>query len=401
MEHLVEWIVAGIYLLLGPGAWCVFWFANIKGRARMMIRPEPMPVLQHHPKVTVVVPCKDEAEHISECVKSVLNQDWPDLELIVVNDRSTDQTGEVLDALSADDSRLNVIHIPHDGLPPGWWGKTHALYTGAKAASGEWMVFIDSDCQLAPKAVRVGITTGIAREFDLVSFAPRFIAAGFWDALMTPLGGIATSAMYQLMFANSAMVPNVAFACGQYMAVRKDVFDEVGGWEAIHHLPADDVEIARLFKGKGKRPRIGWGMDLITATMYTSWRGVWRGWSRNFIAAARGGCKRVIWAMIFMIASVWSIYPAIGWGVYRELHPAIDWLGGKGWLITAGLHLVLMTSGLWSGYKWGKNNPAYALLWPISSIVLFAIFCRSVFMSFTGKMDWRGATYTLPTENRL
>ncbi|MBC7784007.1 MAG: glycosyltransferase [Burkholderiales bacterium] len=396
MDHLGEWVLAILYLLLGPGAWALYWFGMIIGRARMRIRPDPLPTLDRCPRASVIIPCKDEAAHISTCVASVLAQDWPALELIVINDRSTDRTGEVLDRIAAQDARVRIIHVPPDGLPPGWWGKTHAMHLGSKVATGEWMVFIDSDCVLAPPAVRTGITTGIVREFDLVSFTPKFVSTSFWDQMITPLGGVATSAMYQLMFANSAMVPKVAFACGQYMAVRRDVFNEVGGWEAIHHLPADDVEIARLFKRSGKRPRIGWGMDLVTTTMYADFRGVWRGWSRNFIAAARGGCGRVLWAAAFLLFCVWSIYPAVAWGIYRQNHP-INAFGGIGWLVSAGAHAVLMTAGLWSAYRWGGNNPLYALLWPFSTVVLLAIFCRSVYMSLTGRMDWRGVSYTLPS----
>jgi chlorobactene glucosyltransferase len=388
----VEWTLACLYLLLGPGAWGVFWFAMIKGRARMMIRPKPMPVIDPPPLVTVIVPCKDEEAHIATCVASILNQDWPNFELIVVNDRSTDRTAEILDDLARRDPRLRVVHVSE--LPEGWFGKIHGMHVGAQHAKGEWLLYVDSDCVLAPSAVRVGITTGVAREFDLVSFVARFEGRGFWDSLMTPLGGIVTGAMYQLMFANSTHVPKVAFACGQYMAVRRQVYDDVGGWAAVKHLIADDVEMARLLKGKGKRPRLGWGMDLVMTHMYDSFAKVWRGWGRQFIVASRGKPGRVLGGVLFVVVGVLSVYPAIAWGVYRQLHP-VNALGGIGWLATAALHILLMTTGLASAYKWGGNSPARALLWPLSSLVLLAIFARSLYLSITRKIDWRGGSYAL------
>lgn len=372
----------------------MFWFAMIKGRARMRIRPEPLPALPSEPRVTVVVPCKDEAAHIHLCVASVLAQDWANLELIVVNDRSTDGTGDVLNRLAADDERLRVIHVKEGELPLGWWGKTHAMHLGARAATGDWMIFIDSDCVLASHAVRTGVVTGEVRDFDLVSFVPRFVGTQFWDRLMTPLGGVVTGAMYQLMYANSAAVPSVAFACGQYMAVRRKVFEELGGWAAIRQYPADDVEIARLFKRSGKRPRLGWGMDLITAKMYGDFKSIFRGWGRNFIAASRGRPGRVIGAVIFVFCCVLSVYPAFMWGIYRHLHP-INELGGIGWLTTAIVHALMMTLGLASGYRFGGNPGRLALLWPLSSIVLLLIFARSLHLCATGRMDWRGVSYSI------
>lgn len=394
MDHFLEWSLAILYLLIGPGAWCVFWFAMIKGRARLRIRPSPLPTLDREPPVTVVVPCKNEETHITACVDSILKQDWPDFELIVVNDRSTDRTGEVLDELAARDPRLRVIHVREGELPEGWFGKTHALHLGSQAARGDWILHTDSDCLLAPNAVRVGVVTGVAREFDMVSFCPHFVGRGFWDSMMTPLGGIVTSAMYTMQFANSTHVPSVAFACGQYMAIRKDILQKVGGWEAVRHVPADDVEMAKLLKSTGHRPRIGWGMDLVQATMYDSFARVWRGWGRNFIAATRGKSARVLLGALVVLLCVFSIYPAIAWGIYRQIHP-INAFGGLGWLATALVHAVLMTLGLISAYSWGKSDWRYAFAWPISSVLLLAIFARSVYLCLTGKLDWRGVNYSL------
>jgi glycosyltransferase involved in cell wall biosynthesis len=394
VDHLAEWLAAGTYALCGPGTWALYWFANIKGRARLRLRPKPLPQLEHEPSATVIVPCKDEEAGIEACVASILAQDWNNLRLIVVNDRSTDRTGAILDRLAAADARMSVIHVAPNGLPPGWWGKTHAMHLGAAAATSDWMIFIDSDCTLAPSAVRAGVVTGEFREFDLVSFVPRFVGTQFWDKLMTPIGGVCTSAMYALMYANNPMFPKTAFACGQYMAIRRDVYNKVGGWAAIRHLPADDVEIARLLKRTGHRPRLGWGMDLVVARMYGNFSSILRGWGRNFIAASRGGPWRVIGAIGFVIACVLSIYPAIAWGIYRQAHP-INALGGLGWLATALLHAILITTGLASAYKWGGNSAKYALLWPLSSIVLLAIFARSLYLCATKKMDWRGVSYTL------
>ncbi len=383
---IVETFVLVAYGLAGVGAWGVFWLGMIKGRARLAIRPASLPAVDPLPRVTIVLPARNEAEHIDACCASLLAQDFPDLQVIVVDDRSSDATGHRLDAIASREPRLHVVHVREGDLPDQWFGKTHAMHLGARHADADWLVFTDSDCRLAPNAVREGIFTGEARRFDLVSFVPRFSTRGFWDSLMTPLGGIVTSAMYTTMYANSTKLSKVAFACGQFIAIRKTVYDAVGGFEAVRHWPSDDVEIARLLKRSGYRPRLGWGMDLVSAHMYSSGREVWRGWARNFIIASRGRPGRVLMGIAFLLASVFTIYPAIIWGAVT---------GNPLWLAIAGLHAITMTWALAAAYRWGSYKAMYALLWPIGSIMLLAIFARSLYLCATGRVDWRGATYSL------
>jgi len=382
----IESFVFIAYLLAGPGAWGVFWFAMMKGRSWLSIRIKPAPAIERFPPVSVVLPARNEVDHIEACCESLLRQDYPHLEIIVVNDRSTDGTGDVLDAIAAREPRLRVIHVGENDLPESWFGKTYAMHLGSQRAAGEWLVFTDSDCRLAPSAVREGVVTGESRRFDLVSFVPKFETRGFWDGLMTPLGGIATNALYAVIYANASQVPKVAFACGQFLAVRKSVYDRVGGWSAVRHLPSDDVEMARLLKRNGFRPRLGWGMDLVTAHMYSSGAEVWRGWARNFIIASRGKPGRVLGGAAFVVACVLSIYAAIAWGAWMH-----NWL----WITAAAVHGVAITSAMVSAYRWGRYRVTYALLWPIGSMMLLAIFARSLYLCAIGRVDWRGATYSL------
>ncbi len=379
------WWILLVYSLVGPGAWAIFWFAMVKGRARLNLRRKTVAITDT-PLVSVIVPCRNEAGHIKACCQSLLAQDYPNFELLMINDRSTDDTGAILDQLASMDARLRVLHVRDGELPDGWFGKTYAMHVGAIASRGEWMVFTDSDCDLKPAAVREGVTIGVAREFDLVSFVPQFVTRGFADSLMTPIGGIVTSGMYTMMYANSAQLPNIAFACGQYMAVRKKAYEQIGGWESVRHLPSDDVEIARRMKQSGLRPRVGWGMDLVAAHMYDNWHSVYHGWSRNFIMASRGKPWRVLAALIFIVVCVMTLIPAALWGL---THLEVVWIA------VACVHLLLITSAMVSAYRWGGFEARYGLLWPIGVVLLLAIFMRSLYLCIVGKMDWRGVSYSL------
>ena len=391
----IDRVIASAYWIAGPGAWAFVLFASFKGRARLHIRLKPVPTLEHPPRVTMIVPCRNEAAGIEACLRSLLEQDYPDFQVIAVDDRSDDATGEVIDALSTREPKLTALHVKPGEVPEGWLGKPNAIWKAVGTADGAWLIFIDSDCTLAPQTVREAITTGVVREFDLVSFVPRFISGGFWDGLMTPLCGMATGGMYTMMFANNAMQKKVAFACGQFIAIRREVYDATGGHAAIRDTAGEDVEMARRLKRAGYRPRLGWGMDLITTRMYATWSAIYTGWGRNFIGASHGSPNRVIAAAAFVICCVLSVWPALAWGAYLTLHHAWE---GPIWIIAGVLHALLITIAIVDSYRWGRASVGYALLWPISTIALLVIFTRSIYFAMTKQIVWRGVRYDLQTK---
>src|SRR5436309_2113792 len=124
----IELVAFIAYVLLGPAMWCLFTFGMIKGRKRMMNLRRPAPRLAEPPRVTILIPAKDEAERIRSCIESALAQDYPNFSVIAIDDRSVDGTGKVLDELAAENPRLRVMHIAEGSLPEGWTGKTNALH---------------------------------------------------------------------------------------------------------------------------------------------------------------------------------------------------------------------------------------------------------------------------------
>jgi glycosyltransferase involved in cell wall biosynthesis len=240
--------------------WALFGFGMIKGRQRMNLLQKPWPALAQPPLVTILIPAKDEGERIGGCVRSALAQDYPDFEVIAIDDRSIDQTGKVMDELAATNPRLHVIHIKEGSLPTGWFGKSFALHTAVPSAKGKWFCFVDSDVVLEPDVLSATIAVAEFKRFDLVSLLPRLESGSFWESLIVPLGGAATSAMYLLPFTNYNE-SKVAFANGQYLCIRRNVYEAVGGHEAVGGMFSEDVQIARRVKGMGFRPRLSVGTD--------------------------------------------------------------------------------------------------------------------------------------------
>jgi cellulose synthase/poly-beta-1,6-N-acetylglucosamine synthase-like glycosyltransferase len=391
-SQTLEWILGAAYILLGPAAWALFGFGMIKGRQRMDLLQKPWPALPDPPQVSIIIPAKDEGERIDSCLRSALAQDYPDFELIAIDDRSTDQTGRVMDEIALTNPRLRVIHIKEGSLPAGWLGKPFALHTAVAQAKGKWFCFVDSDVVLQPDVVSGTIAVAEYKRFDLMSLLPRLESGSFLESLIVPLGGAATSAMYMLPFTNYNE-SKVAFANGQYLCIRRDVYNAIGGHEAVHGTFSEDVQIARRVKGMGYRPRLSVGTDYAAVRMYSSTSAVFKGWARNFYGGSLGRPWRILAAIVFTLLCCFSAYAAIGWGIWRQIHPATP-IGGLGWLTTGSVHLALMMLFLSLMYRWSGNRPALALLFPLGGGLLLVIFAKSLWLCATGNVEWRGTTYS-------
>lgn len=395
--HYWEWILAGLYLLVGPITWGLLCFSMIKGRSRMeIVIDPPPPIPEPMPKVSVLIPAKDEVGQIEKCVRSVLNSDYPNLQIIVIDDRSTDGTGELLDRLAANDSRLQIIHIIEGTLPAGWGGKSFALHNGLKAADGDWLLFVDADVEIHPRSITATLAWAIKREFNLISLLPKFVSAKFSEGFLQPLAGAATSAMFAVPLTNSPQWPKTAFANGQFLLVKREAYEAVGGHEAIRGTLSEDVAIARRLKIAGLRPRISWGEQWATVRMYDGFAAIWRGWTRNFYVGSLGKPWRILGLIGYLLVCCASIIAAIAWGVHRQHYP-INFLGGAGWIGSAIAHYLMMTAVVGLMYRWAYEPMEYALLFPIGVIFLLAVSVKSLWICATGKVAWRGTVYSAKT----
>lgn len=390
MRYL-EWLPYGLYVLLGPGTWALFLFAMVKGRKRMRILVRPAPKIPDPPpSVSVLIPAKDEAGQIEKCIRSVLNQDYPNFNVIVIDDRSTDGTGRILDDMAAQDARLIVVHLKDGSLPRGWGGKSFALHNGLLQATSDWLLFVDADVLLEPDVMGATIAWAMARKFDLISILPRFVSGTLAEGVFQPLAGAATSAMFAIPLTNSPEWPRTAFANGQYLMVRRSVYEAVGGHEAIRGTLSEDVAIARRLKIAGYRPRLGWGDTWATVRMYEGFNAIFQGWSRNFYVGSLGKPWRILGLIAFIFFCCWSLLAAIGWGLYGNApHPA-GWM----WLGAAAAHYLLITVTAALMYFWAYEPVWYALLFPISVAFLVVVSLKSLWICATGKVTWRGTQYS-------
>src|SRR4051794_32863197 len=182
------------------------------------------------PALSIVVPALNEAETVEPALRSLLALDYPRLEIIAVNDRSTDATGEILDRLAAEDARLRVVHVTD--LPEGWLGKNHALHVGSAAASGEWLLFADADVVYAPDALRRAMALALARGSDHLVALPRILVEGFWEK--TFVGFFMVMFSFRFRTWQAAWRRGYGYVgVGAFNMVRAAVYRALGGHAAL------------------------------------------------------------------------------------------------------------------------------------------------------------------------
>lgn len=260
------------------------------------------------PRVSVVIPARNEEKDVERAVRSHLAQDYPDIQVIVVDDRSVDRTPEILKAL-ARDPRLTVV--TGSDPPDGWLGKPHALHMGAQAADGELLLFADADVRYDPRALRDAVSIMDDRGLDLLAFFPRFDNRGFWENVLLPFLSVAVFLGFGFI-ARSRRI-NLAMGAGAGNLVRRRAYDAVGGHAAIRQAVVDDVRLAVAAKRAGFRVAAFRAEDRVTVRMYRGFREVWDGFTKNVAWAYSGSAGVVLFTVTVLFLAV-GIAPVVALG---------------------------------------------------------------------------------------
>ncbi len=381
------------YLPYGPLVWLGYGYLSAAGRTKMLLLDKPRPAPNPPPKVSLIVPAKDEEGRIRLCLQSALNQDYPNLEVIAVDDRSVDRTGAIMDEMAAAEPRLKILHIQPGSLGEGWTGKNNALYQATKIATGGWLLFVDSDVKLEPSAVTRSITVSNYKKYDLFSLLPALESQSPWEGIMIPLCTATAATMYLIALNNNDKWTKISFANGQFLLITRQTYDAIGGHETVKDRFCEDTEIARIVKEKGFRSRVSFGDEFCSVRMYDGLPSVIKGWSRIYYAAKVGKKKHILLAIQFLVMCVFSAYAALIYGIVRATHPHGNMLDDA-WLGAAVAHLLIMTLVVGMIYKWSRNSVWNALLLPVSTPILLYVLLKALKTCFTKKLEWRGTTYS-------
>jgi cellulose synthase/poly-beta-1,6-N-acetylglucosamine synthase-like glycosyltransferase len=372
------------YLLRGPAPWLLFGLAMALAHARMNRLKRPrMDLPPDPPLVSMLIPAKDEGQRITACLESVLAQDYPNFTVVAINDRSTDDTGAIIDRVASTSQRLRAVHITN--LPPGWLGKCNALATAARDAEGKWLLFVDSDVKLERDALSTVLALAEARGYDAVSMMTRLECHNFWEKLLMPLNAATVSTICTVSLTNNDNRKSIAFANGQFFLIRREVYEAVGGHAAVRDNIVEDVALMRLIKSRGFKCRLFSGQSFASTRMHDTLGKMFQGWARIYSGVTRRRPARLLIAIFFVLISGASAYAALVFGLTRS---------NARWLMTGAAHLALATLILAVVYAWSGNRKRYALLFPLAAPMLSTIYLNAIRSCFTGRIAWRGTSYT-------
>ena len=379
--NCVYWI-AGCILALA-------WFSRIVDAALGMpsiadvTRPEWDRQPAGNPRVSIIVPARNEEHTIEQPLTQLLTLDYDNYEVIAVDDRSTDRTGEIMDRIAASPAaheRLKVIHV--DGLPSGWLGKTHAMWLASQQATGDWFLFTDADVLFKPQALRRALAYAETERADHLVLFPRMIMKRAGEKMMI--------AFFQTLFVFGHRPWKVAdpktkdhMGVGAFNLIRRNVYEAVGTYRALRFEVLDDMKLGKVVKNAGYRQRVVFGEDLISIRWATGAMGVVNNLTKNFFAIL----SFQWWRALLSCAGL----------AFLNLGPFLGiWLP-HGWARLPFAFALLCMFLIYLGMSWKSSIPPYYfVLHPISTALFLYITLRSTYLTLgRGGVVWRGTFYPL------
>ncbi|MBI5933314.1 MAG: glycosyltransferase [Chloroflexi bacterium] len=395
-------LTSTILFLLGLGI--IYW---VHSQYHMDIVVTPAEPPADAPLISVCVPARNEEKNIRRCVESLLAQTYPNFEVIVLDDRSTDGTARILDELITADSkvsrlslqrretlgsRLSILH--GSDLPSGWAGKPHALYQAAASARGEWLCFVDADTFAAPEALASCYVKAIETKADLFTIMTFQELGSFWEKVLMPLVMTALSVGFSPRKVNDPSRRD-AVANGQFIMIKRAVYDAIGGHEAVKDQIVEDKAISEQVKWNGYRLIIAEGYQMARTRMYTSLAGMWEGWTKNIYLGLRDTPSML---MLGAFGATLSLIAAL----FLPVWPLLGFL----WLLKGGgmMAIGVITKALivWGALLWARANVSrglgisrlYALTVPIGAGMFAAIMLTSAWKVLSGRgVTWKGRRY--------
>ena len=341
------------------------------------------------PLVSIIVPARDERRNIESCLRAALAANYPALEVIVVDDRSSDGTGEVARAVAHDDSRVRVLDNPD--LPAGWFGKPWACMTGARAARGEILCFTDADARHGEGLIARAVRAMRAERLDLLTVAGRQELGTFWERIVQPqifwtlamrFGGTES--------VNRSTRVADKIANGQCIFMRRDAYDAVGGHAAVRDQVAEDLALAQRTFAAGQRTKLFLGRGELTTRMYTTLGEIMAGWRKNMFAGGRdampwGRIGQFILPALLVVAPLATVLPLIML-VAAALTAVPTWLA-----LAAALAFASQLATWAVVHRWLQAPVVYALLFPLGATVVAIIALQAIGRGT--RVEWKGRRY--------
>jgi chlorobactene glucosyltransferase len=333
--------------------------------------------------VSVIVPARNEAATIETVVRSVLGSAYRPLELLVVDDRSTDATAMILRRLAAEDCRVRVV----DGepLPDGWYGKSWACEQGYRHARGDLLLFTDADTRHHPELLGRAVAALHRERAGLLTVAPHQRCVSFWERLVMPQIWLLLGLRYHPLGVNRARRERDVIANGQFILVPREAYEAAGTHAAVRHEVAEDLALAQRFLRSGRTIHFAFAGEFMETRMYRSLPEMIEGWSKNIYLGSRRSfpgeplLRATVPLMVGATLLFWLVPPAM--------------LGLGGEVRSAAILAVGLSAVFWILISIGMRIPFYyGLAYPLGALMALYIAARSTWRG-DRKVQWRGRTY--------
>jgi chlorobactene glucosyltransferase len=339
--------------------------------------------------LTVIIPARNESDTIEAVVRSILASAYHPFELIVVDDRSTDDTAAVVERLAAGEPRLRLVH--GEVLPDGWYGKPWACAQGAKAGSGALLLFTDADTRHEPELLGRAVGALERERADLVTVSPHQRCVTFWERLIMPQIWLLLGLRYHPRRVNRARRERDVIANGQFILTTREAYEAVGTHAAVRNEVAEDLALAQAYLRHGRRLHFAFAERLMETRMYRGLSQLIEGWSKNIYLGGRRSfpgepaLQALAPVMVLAALAFWLIPPAV---------LALGALGaGVGTLMAAACVATGLSVIFWGLLSHGMRIPAaYGLLYPVGAAMALYITARSTWRGGR-RVEWRGRVY--------
>jgi glycosyltransferase involved in cell wall biosynthesis len=332
------------------------------------------------PRISLLFAARDEEEKLPAALATLMEIDYPNLEVIAVDDRSNDATGRILDECAAKNPRLCVVHIAK--LPPGWLGKPHALQRAFEVSTGDWLLFTDADVRFAPDALRRAITLTNQRKLDHLTLFGDVEMSEFWEKVLITFFAF----MFQIASdPHRASNPHSHFyvGVGAFQLLRRSAYEASGTHRRLAMEVVDDMKLGKIIKQSGFRSGAGIAQDSVAVRWHAGVGNLIRGVTKNFFAAAGYSLPLVATAIAGLLL--------------MNLAPFFGVLFGHGWIrILAATALVIILCFHMGIAATMRVSPLYALTHPLGALLMTYMLLRSTVVTIKqGGIVWRDTFYPL------
>jgi chlorobactene glucosyltransferase len=376
-----------IQILIGVLSFEMVLLAIVLSNWRILRRLKSNGLPDNPPRVSILVPARNEANTIEMCIRSLLAQEYPDFEVLVLDDHSTDDTWQIVARLVAADRRLQLIK--GHPLPDDWLGKHWACHQLAQQARGELLLFTDADTRHHPDALADAVAAVQSEQADLLTVLPRQEVVSWGERLVVPLIPWSIGTFVPLALAYRLAWPALVVGIGQFMLFQRRAYHAIGGYEAIKQHVADDITLARRITARGLRWRLADGSERICCRMYRNYGQAREGLSKNLFGAFNFN------APLFIFVWVWLAVVFVGPPLLLVLH--VVGLPVPLVVITlAGLAIGLALPS-WGLVYWQFRLPlSLIFLYPLTIALAVYLAARSLMLSLTGQAIWKGRRVVKP-----